>query len=384
MARLKPGWQRVKFGEIAECANDRVDDPAKAGVDRYVGLEHLDPDSLAIRRWGTPNDVESTKLRFRPGDIIFGKRRAYQRKLAVASFEGICSAHAMVLRAKPGAVESEFLPFFMQSDAFMERAQSISVGSLSPTINWKTLAAQEFALPPRDEQGGISMVLVAAAQLVDSSRTLVEQSKRTLRSQLLHQLSSGASRWPAVPLEAAVDRFIDYRGRTPQKTETGIPLITAKNVRDGYLDFSDPEWIEPGSYDAWMTRGLPKEGDVLFTTEAPLGMVARAPAGRFALAQRIICLQSAPTLAPGFLFWAMRGGGVQAEIRKRSTGTTVAGIKQSVLRQVTMVLPPRRDQESIVEALESTSSAAKMAEARLHDVQHLWSSLRKSMLGVAL
>ena len=82
MTDLKPGWMRVKFGELANCINDRVEDPTKAGVDAG----------------GSQDDVESTKLRYKPSDIIFGKRRAYQCKLAVADFEGICPAHAMVLR----------------------------------------------------------------------------------------------------------------------------------------------------------------------------------------------------------------------------------------------------------------------------------------------
>src|SRR5437773_1368913 len=117
---------------MAVNVTDRVDNPAEAGVDRYVGLEHLDSDSLRIRRWGTPDEVEATKLRFRPGDIIFARRRAYQRKLGVADFEGICSAHALVLRAREDMVEQDFLPVFMQSDTFMNRALQISVGSLSP------------------------------------------------------------------------------------------------------------------------------------------------------------------------------------------------------------------------------------------------------------
>ena len=121
-------------------------------MQHYVGLEHLDADSLKIRRWGTPDDVEATKLIFKKGDIIFGRRRAYQRKLGVAEFDGICSAHSMVLRAKPDVVLSEFLPFFMQSDLFMNRAVEISVGSLSPTINWKTLASQAFPLPSLEIQ----------------------------------------------------------------------------------------------------------------------------------------------------------------------------------------------------------------------------------------
>ena len=159
---LKPGWRVVRFDEMAQLVNDRVDNPAEAGVERYVGLEHLDPESLKIRRWGAPTDVEAQKLRFQPGDIIFGKRRAYQRKIGVADFEGLCSAHAMILRAREENVVKEFLPFFMQSDAFFDRALSISVGSLSPTINWKTLAGQKFALPPKEEQRGIADILLAA------------------------------------------------------------------------------------------------------------------------------------------------------------------------------------------------------------------------------
>ena len=95
--RREPGWTRVAFGDVAVCVNDRIDNPVDAGVERYVGLEHLDSDSLVIRRWGSPAAVTATKLLFRKGDIIFGRRRVYQRKLAVADFDGICSAHALVL-----------------------------------------------------------------------------------------------------------------------------------------------------------------------------------------------------------------------------------------------------------------------------------------------
>ncbi len=177
---LKNGWKTRRFDEMAVIVNDRIDDPSKANLERYVGLEHLDSDSLKIRRWGSPSDVEATKLLFRSGDIIFGRRRVYQRKLAVADFNGICSAHAMVLRAKPEIVLPEFLPFFMQSDLFMERAKEISVGSLSPTINWKTLAKQEFALPSLKEQERMAAVLEAASrvmQLLPDARVLVRAIK---------------------------------------------------------------------------------------------------------------------------------------------------------------------------------------------------------------
>ena len=159
---LKPGWKVWRFEQMATNVNVRIDNPSESGMEHYVGLEHLDSDSLKIRRWGSPDDVEATKLMFKKGDIIFGRRRAYQRKLGVAEFDGICSAHAMVLRAKPDVVLPEFLPFFMQSDLFMSRAVEISVGSLSPTINWKTMAVQEFSLPSIEDQRAILETLKAA------------------------------------------------------------------------------------------------------------------------------------------------------------------------------------------------------------------------------
>jgi len=166
--QLKTGRKLVKFGDIAQNVAVRVD-PAEAKTDIYVGLEHLDPDTLHLRHWGHPSDVIGQKLAFKKGDVIFGRRRAYQRKLAVAEFDGICSAHAMVVRAKPGMILPEFLPFFLQSDMFMERAIEISVGSLSPTINWKTLKEQEFPLPPIEEQKRIADILWAADEAVEKN-----------------------------------------------------------------------------------------------------------------------------------------------------------------------------------------------------------------------
>lgn len=180
---LKPGWEIWRFEQMATNLVERVK-PGDTTLDRYVGLEHLDSESLQVSRWGTPGDVIGEKLHFWPGDIIFGKRRVYQRKLAVADFEGICSAHAMVLRAKPDVVLPQLLPFFMQSDLFMNRALEISVGSLSPTINWRTLAEQEFPLPPIEEQRRI-------ADLLQESGRTIEEFVKVKDS--LHQLLASFS-----------------------------------------------------------------------------------------------------------------------------------------------------------------------------------------------
>lgn len=242
----KAGWTSVRFDQIATQINDRVDNPAEAGVERYVGLEHLDPDSLRIRRWGEPTDVGSTKLRFQPGDIIFGKRRVYQRKVAVADFEGICSAHAMVLRAKPGAVLPEFLPFFMQSDLFMERALSISVGSLSPTINWKALAAEEFLLPPIQEQARLVETCLGIEGVIDAYRVKIE-TQHTLRMSVLNnhfqpRLKSGVSLKSVVTLKA---------GGTPSRSNEGywggnLPWASGKDLKVRLLSETEERLTSEG------------------------------------------------------------------------------------------------------------------------------------------
>lgn len=251
--------RRVKFGDIAINVNDRVDNPSEAGVERYVGLEHLDPESLKIRRWGSPSDVEATKLLFRKGDIIFGRRRAYQRKLAVANFDGICSAHAMVLRARPDFALPEFLPFFMQSDAFMERALAISVGSLSPTINWKTLAQEEFALPPVDEQRNLMKVLLAIEDVMNTVADAIFGAAQTRLAAIESFLSNQNGSRPLgdLLLETA------YGSSTRASAERGeaIPILRIPNVLRGKIDLNDLKFVDlsPNEIERYRVH----DGDVL-------------------------------------------------------------------------------------------------------------------------
>ena len=151
--RLKSGWTRVTFGDVVRQCTERTSDAAAEGLERYVGLEHLDPGGLAIRRWGDVADGTTFTTVFRPGQVLFGKRRTYQRKVAVPDFSGVCSGDIYVLESRNDRhLLSELLPFVCQTEAFFEHAIGTSAGSLSPRTNWRNLAAYEFALPPLDEQ----------------------------------------------------------------------------------------------------------------------------------------------------------------------------------------------------------------------------------------
>ncbi len=365
MANLKPGWQRVKFGQLAECVNDRVDDPSKAGVDRYVGLEHLDPESLTIRRWGTPDEVESTKLRFRPGDIIFGKRRAYQRKLAVADFDGICSAHAMVLRAKSDAVLPEFLPFLMQSDLFMDRAVAISVGSLSPTINWKTLAEEEFALPPMEEQRRIAAFLAACLKSVEGYISAVDSCAMVRRS-LGKQFFITAPEGHRATIGALA---VVRNGTTPRRNVDAywggaIPWLPTGKVNDRRITVAE-EFITDKAMQECSLGGIVPVGATL------LAMIGEGiTRGKVARLEIPACInQNFSALIPGeatdswFLFYYLETH--YESLRRWSHGTNQQALNCSLVRKFPIFVPSLRRQHEIVDVLREVDEKEALAASRL-------------------
>ena len=142
---------RYKFGEIAACSKEKRS-PTPDDSRLYIGLEHLDTGDLTVHRWGSAVDITGEKLIMHKGDLLFGRRNTYLRRAAIAPHDGLFSAHGMILRPNSKIVDPSFFPFFIASDYFMDAAIRISVGSLSPTVNWSTLKKLEFELPALPEQ----------------------------------------------------------------------------------------------------------------------------------------------------------------------------------------------------------------------------------------
>ncbi|MCW2096353.1 UNVERIFIED_ORG: restriction endonuclease S subunit [Enterobacter sp. BIGb0239] len=263
--QLSEGWQIVKFGDIAKHISKRVE-PSETDLEIYVGLEHLDPDSLKIKRHGIPSDVEGQKLLVKKGQIIFGKRRAYQRKVAVADWDCICSAHAMVLEANSAKVIPDFLPFFMQSDVFMNRAVAISEGSLSPTIKWKILAQQEFLIPPTDKQETYVSILKKISSVVASSESALAQAN------LLHDvlgIKSYSTTKKLTPLDSLCIKIQDGTHFSPQNIGSfgDYQYVTSKNIRMGKMEFLEKEYISQEEHKKIYTRCDVRKGDILLTKD---------------------------------------------------------------------------------------------------------------------
>jgi type I restriction enzyme S subunit len=157
--------------------------PEPSDNEHYIGLEHLDSGNLYVTRWGADTAPIGEKLLMKKGDVLFGKRRAYQKKVGIAPFDGIFSAHGMVLRPKEDVICKSFFPFFISSDYFLNEAIRISVGGLSPTINWKDLRVLEFELPSLDEQRVLADKLWAAYEVKESYKNLLAQTDKLLHAQ---------------------------------------------------------------------------------------------------------------------------------------------------------------------------------------------------------
>ena len=182
---LKSGWRKVKFGDVVRQVKDKVD-PEASGLERYVAGDHMSTDDLRIRRWGEIGTAylgPAFHMRFQPGQVLYGSRRTYLRKVAVADFMGICANTTFVMETRDASgLLPEFLPLVMQTEAFHAHAIKQSKGSVNPYINFTDLVWFEFALPPMDEQRRFAALLRAATRSSEALEEALHAARRVVQA----------------------------------------------------------------------------------------------------------------------------------------------------------------------------------------------------------
>lgn len=232
---------RFKFDQIAVNSTAKKK-PEDKDRDRYIGLEHLDSGMLEVTRWGAEVTPKGDKLLMKKGDVLFGRRRAYQKKVGIAPFDGIFSAHGMVLRPKADVIDPGFFPFFISSDTFLDEAIRVSVGSLSPTANWKDLKSLEFNLPSLEKQRALAGILSEAERLKKHYRDLLATCDDVIKSQFVEMFSD--EDFPRRPLSSLSTSM--QNGLSPSKA--GIhraKVLTLSAITQG--SFDESAWKE-GSF----------------------------------------------------------------------------------------------------------------------------------------
>jgi type I restriction enzyme, S subunit len=377
----KAGWTRVAFGDVVRLSKARVADPEAAGIERVVGLEHIEPGDLRIRRWGDVADGTTFTTLFKPGQVLFGKRRAYQRKVAVADFEGVCSGDIYVLEPANDRLMPELLPFLCQTDAFFDHAVGTSAGSLSPRTNWTSLASFECMLPPIQEQARVVAGIVAAHDAVEKLNCAVEAQKALAQSALLQALNPLTR--PSVKIgDVAIRVTNGFVGSAVKHyVKDGIPYLRSLNVRRSGLDLADMVYISQEFHEATLKSQL-REGDVLTVQSGHVGETAVVPKSCVGWNCHALILTrlDLERINPEYLAIYLNSEIGQRHLQRFFVGSTVAHLNTSDLEKLVIPFPSLAEQIEIAELGRSLLKSGEVVSQRLDSAR----AMSRQMLEQAL
>lgn len=379
---LKPGWRRVKFSDVVRLSKARSQDPLAEGFERYVGLEHLEPGDLRIRTWGNVADGVTFTSVFQPGQVLFGKRRAYQRKVAVADFAGVCSGDIYVMETKEAKILlPELLPFICQTDAFFEHAVDTSAGSLSPRTNWTSLAEFEFLLAPLAEQVRI-LELLTTIEYVNVAHHDVEVSADQLVRALLKDTLD--QEWPIVELGHVVEGT-QYGLSINAGVDGQYPMLRMMNIENGLCVENDIKFLDLTDKDFEAYRLV--HGDVLFNRTNSYELVGRTGVyeleGDHVFASYLVRVKTIrEKLEPMFLTLFLNSDFGRRQVLAYATkAVSQANVNASNLLRVQLTLPPLEIQQKLLVEIHEAKSAEREVKVRRESLDKLKKLLLADIAG---
>ncbi len=280
----KTSWIPVKFGDVVAEPKEICKDIIAEGIEHVVGLEHIDTGDVHLRKSATIEESTTFSKKFRKGDVLFGRRRAYLKKAAQAYFDGICSGDITVFRATK-ELSPDLLPFIVNNDKFFDYAVKHSAGGLSPRVKFKDLAKYEFLLPPKAEQARLAELLWALDNVIEKEKQLIEETyktKKSIRKILFegesldkkeYRIGNLESKYPFVKLGnyATIKGRIGWRGlKQSEYVQNGPYLIAGKHINEGKVNWKQCDMITTERYEESMEIAL-KEGDVIFSKDGAIG-----------------------------------------------------------------------------------------------------------------
>lgn len=349
-------WPQVRLESIFDIARGGSPRP----IDDYITDADDGLNWISIKDASNSNKyIETTRLKIKreglsktrmvkPGDFLLTNSMSFGRPYIMKT-TGCIHDGWLVLSGDPEKVDSDYFYHLLGSDLLKRRFSALAAGAVVKNLNIDLVKGVEIPLPPLPEQKRIAAILDKADAIRSKRQRAIQLADDFLRAMFLDMFgelvtSSGYARSQKYKLLELVD-YIDYRGKTPEKSEYGIPLITAKNVKNGYVDDEPREYIPEENYGVWMTRGFPRRNDVLFTTEAPLGNVALlGEYEKVAIGQRLVALRSKGKVTHEYLLFLLLHPFVQDLIYARSSGSTVKGIRTKELYAIELPVPDMEKQ----------------------------------------
>ena len=357
--------EKIRLGDIATTITKGTT-PTTIGfpfVDtgiNFVKIESIDEaGNFLPDRFAHITDECNRKLgrsKLEENDILFSIAGAIGRTAIVT--KSILPANTnqalAIIRIPSNAINLQFVLYALQSQAVAEQSAKQKQGVAQLNLSLKNIADIQIPLVSSEKQAEIVRILAALDVTIGQRKEQIKFIDQLVKSRFI-ELFAGVE---AEDTLQNLCTFIDYRGKTPEKVESGLPFITAKNIRMHHMSFDTLEYISKETYDRVMTRGFPQIGDVVFTTEAPLGNVCRIPfiETEFYIGQRIITMQT-ERLEPAYLEYALSSDEFKRKIAEKSSGSTVTGIRSKLLEQLTIPVPPRAQQQQFAAFVEQTDKS---------------------------
>jgi len=374
----------VRFGDVVENLNETERNPMEKGIERFIGLEHIEPGSPHIRSWGKVIDGTTFTRRCRPGQVLFGKRRAYQRKAAVAEFDAVVSGDIYVFAPKNNELLPELLPFLCMSERFFQHAVGTSAGSLSPRTNWKHLAEFEFDLPSIEQQRRISKILIdvdRAAEAVYNACQQILALRKAAHHELFMRGLNGSG------LEAR-DKELPNGWRMSTIGESAIienqlrkPINSAKRATmkgeypyfgpTGILDYINEYQVE-GEYVL-----IGEDGDhfLKFDTWNMTQLIR----GRFNVNNHAHLLRGTEICRTEWIFQYFKHRNITPYLSRQGSGRLK--LQKSVLEIIPIVIPPLQEQDSILDFLRCIDAVLLDHSAHVETANSILQSLTNELLG---
>ncbi len=358
----RKGWKRVRFGDVVENINETCD-PNEAGLGRFIAMEHLEPGSLHIRKWGNVADGTTFTRRCQPGQVLFGKRRAYQRKVAVAEFDAVVSGDIYVFAAKNDRLLPELLPFICISERFFKFSVETSAGSLSPRTNWSNLADFEFDIPPLSQQRRIADILWATDRAIAAAITQLDCAN-TLKYSAFRQRTTYDK--TSFPVRTLGDVTMMQYGLSCPLSESGkYPILRMMNYDEEIIAATDLKYAdmpEKVARDYTLERG-----DILFNRTNSAELVGKVGIFQmddcYLFASYLVRIKTdKQILLPEFLNYYLNSDIGQAAIRAYATpGVSQTNISAGSLKKVKIPVPALSRQLDVVAELIEISEMKRFA-----------------------
>lgn len=372
--------QKYSISDVAEIISERVENPSISEYNRFVGLEHYDTGEVEITRWSGTEMITSAMKKFATADILLARRNVYLRRASVVNFEGVTSGDSIVLRIKDKNISS-LMPFILNTNRFWDFADQYSDGTMSKRLSPNTLMEYEFTLPDNSEQERLSELLWSMNETKASYKRMLAATDELVKAQFIEMFVSKG--YVVFPLKDICIKITDGTHKTPNYLSSGIQFLSAKNIIEGKLDFSDVKYISKDEYNEIQKRCQTEKGDIVLSKSGTLGLSAIVDVDfPFGIFESLAVLKTYSNQVNNvFLCEQLRMKNVQNQFSVGTKGIAVKHLHLNVIGNVKVIIPPLEFQNQFATFVKEINKSKLAIKQSLDSLEQCRNALMEKAFG---